>query len=75
MKVFVLTGVYAYENSEVLGVYTDMEQAKYYAAEVARESMGGYDFYQVFEHNVNGEVGSKEYVGSWGDEDLVDEEA
>ena len=72
MKVFVLTGVYAYENSEVLGVYTDMEQAKYYAGEVAREK-GGYDFYQVFAHNVDGEAGSDEYVGAWGTEDLVDE--
>lgn len=72
MKVFVLTGVYAYEDSEVLGVYTDIEKAKYHAAEVARESMGGYDFYHVFAHNIDGEAGSDEYVAAWGDEDLVD---
>ena len=73
MKVFVLTGVWAYEGSEVLGVYTDIEQAKYYAAEVARESDFGYDFYHVFAHNIDGEAGSDEYVAAWGTEDLVDE--
>ena len=72
MKVFVLTGVYAYEGSDVLGVYTDIGQAKYYAAEVAREK-GGYDFYHVFAHSVDGEARSDEYVEAWGTEDLVDE--
>ena len=72
MNVFVLTGVYAYEGSDVLGVYTDIEQAKYYAAEVARESMGGYDFYHVFAKRIDGEASCDEEVAAWGDEDLVD---
>ncbi len=72
MKLFVLTCCIAYEDREVLGVYNSIEEAKYQADEVSRESMGGFDYYEVTVHKLGGEAQLMEVVERWSDEDLVD---
>ena len=72
MKLFVLTGCIAYEDREVLGVYNSIEEAKYQADEVSRESAGGYHYFEVSVHKLGGEAMSMEVVERWNDEDLVD---
>ena len=74
MKVFVLSGCDAYEMREVLGVYKSIEDARYQAAEVAREQ-GGFGYYEVSVHRVGGEAELMSDVISWSEEELVDEVA
>lgn len=74
MNVFVLSGCIAYEDRDILGVYNSIEDARYQAAEVAREQ-GGFSYYEVSLHQLGGEAQLMEVVANWGEEDLVDEVA
>ena len=56
MKVFVLSGCDAYEMREVLGVYKSIEDARYYAEEVARESVGGFGYYEISVNELGGDA-------------------
>lgn len=72
MKVFVLSGCDAYEMREVLGVYKSLVEARYYAEEVARESVGGFGYYEISVNELGGEAKLMEVIETLNEEGLVD---
>ena len=71
MKVFVLSGCIAYEMREVLGVYKSIDDARYQAAEVAREQ-GGFGYYEISVNELGGESKLMEVIETLNEEGLVD---
>ncbi len=71
MKVFVLSGCIAYEMREVLGVYKSIDDARYQAAEVAREQ-GGFGYYEISVNELGGEAKLMEVIETLNEEGLVD---
>ncbi len=71
MKVFVLSGCIAYEMREVLGVYKSIDDARYQAAEVAREQ-GGFGYYEISVNRLDGEAELMEVIETLDEEGLVD---
>ena len=72
MKVFVLSGCDAYEMREVLGVYKSIEDARYQAEEAARESLGGFGYYEISVNELGGEAKLMEVIETLNEEGVVD---